>query len=146
MGDEGNVVVAHLYGRGVDGKPTPVRVGPSGGLGGPPETVIDWVETAGVVVLTPLVPFTPMADVAAAFLFGMRVASGSADGALFIVETSEDGVTPSKGLRYTYEVAPGEHDVYESPPVLLRRYWRLSVQPLAAGPCKVSHLVRQIVR
>jgi hypothetical protein len=151
VSDRGNIVIANLYGRGVDGKMVPVRVAPDGtmsGGGGTAEisTITDWTTVNGIAVLTPLVAWTPFADNSNSLLFGFKNEASSAETATFTLQTSEDGVLPCKGLKYLYDLDPGEHDVFVSPTPLLRRYWRLSVTPLAAGPINASFIVRHIPR
>ena len=127
----------------------PLRVTDSGALSTAPlpvETITDWTEVGNVLVLTPLVPFTPFADAAEVLVFGLRVQGDSVDGARFIVDASEDGVLPAKSAHYEFDLVAGEHDVFETPRPLVRRYWRLAVQPANAGPAKVAFIVRRIPR
>lgn len=150
MSERGNIVLANLYGRSPGGAMRPVRVGDdgalSGGVGGALATHTAWTEVNGLMVLTPLIAFTPFADTSVALVIGFTNKAGSLNNATFVLETSEDGVLPAKGLRYLYDLAPGEHDVWESGAPLLRRYWRLSVQPTAGGPVSVAFGARHIPR
>lgn len=148
---DGNIVIANLYGRTAAGAMRPVRVSDDGTMSGGAGaaalvTITDWTTVNGVVVLTPLIAWTPFADTSEALVIGFRNEITSAENASFVLETSEDGVLPAKGLRYLFDLAPGEHDVWESAAPLLRRYWRLSVTPAAAGPLNVAYITRHIPR
>lgn len=148
MSRDGNIVIANLYGRTAAGTMRPVRVNDDGTMSGAAAlvTLIDWTPVAAVAVLTPLIAFTPFADTSAALIIGFRNEVTSAEAATFVLETSEDGVLPAKGLRYQFDLEPGEHDVWESSVPLLRRYWRLSVQPATVGPVNVAFVVRHAAR
>jgi hypothetical protein len=145
-----NLVIANIYGRTAAGAMRPLLVGADGKLNvaagaSAPETVTDWTEVDGPVVLTPLFAFADFAD-AAQILIGVRVAADSVDSARFIVESSEDGSIVSKSSRVEIELAAGEADAWLSETPLLRQHFRLSVEPQAAGPVKVSYRVRKIAR
>lgn len=150
MSAAGNLVIANLYGRTAAGTMRPVRVSDdgtvSGGVGAALATITGWTTVAGIIVLTPLIAWTPFADTNGALVIGFRNEATSVGNVSFLLETSEDGVLPAKGLRYIYDLAPGEHDVWESAAPLLRRYWRLSVTPAAAGPASASYTVRGVPR
>lgn len=144
-----NTVIANLYGRGPTGKARPLRVTEEGGLTVTPPapvTVIDWDAPIVVPVLTPLVAWAPYADDSAMLIVGMKVADDAADGATFIVESSEDGVTPSISGHLEFPLTAGQHDVWESPNPLIRRYYRLAVQPTGAGPTKIQFIFRRVPR
>lgn len=146
MSNDGNIVIANLYGRGPTGLPVPLALGPGGGIAGGMITVADWqaapIETA---VLTPLLAYAPLGDEASAILFGMRVESDSAVGATFVVEASEDGVKPIKSLSYSFVLAPGEHDAFVTAVPVMFRYWRFAFTP-DGGIAKVSSIVRKLPR
>jgi hypothetical protein len=146
----GNVVLATMYGRTASRQLRPIAVSEDGLLPGGSElaaTVTDWTTVLGITALTPLIAFTPFADTCRQLLLGMKVAAGSHDGGVFIVETSEDGETPALSGTEQLALRQGEHDVWESAFPLLRRYFRLSVQPLVnGGPTDVAYMVRRIVR
>jgi hypothetical protein len=144
-----NVVLANVYGRAPSGAMRPLLVTESGGLLGelPPEEIVPWTIQVGLNALTPLVAFTPFGDDCKALLFGMKTLFSGLHPATFFVETSEDGATPAKGHGYVYELARGEHDVWESDVPLLRRFFRLSAKPsVNGGPSDVAWMVRRLVR
>lgn len=147
MSGQSNIVLANLYGRNAAGQMRPVAVSDAGVLSADPavETLTDWTDVTAPTVVS-LVGFTAFGDTCRGLIIGMRCANGSADSAVFAIETSEDGLRPAKSFKNEYLLAPGEHDVWESNMPLLRRYFRLTVQPLATGPCDVSFLVRRVPR
>ncbi len=144
----GNIVVANLYGRADDGSSRAVRVDAQGSmLASPaPVDVTPFAAPAAIPVLTPLVAWTPFADTAAALIFGMKVDAAATDGATFIIEGSEDGVTPAKSYAMQFALLAGEHEVYVTPMPILVRYWRMSVQPTNAGPTRVAWNLRRVPR